>query len=201
MTVTTPTINLLSRQRRVMSQERLQKRRGVTFAALVLVIYLAVFVPVILYRVFLGAQVRGVEKKIAEQEGVIGQYQAVENKYVLVASKLDSLGSFLETRRDTRQILESVYTLLPAETTLSTINFGNRGEAVEVNGLADTVFSFETLVSNVRGAVATGQFARALFSSVSRGESGEYAFGLELYLSSTEEETQEKETIGGEEDL
>ena len=168
------TISKIRKQRRL-------KQLGLRGLTIIVTAAAAAMVGLSGYNLILSRQIRSLKQKIEVSIDRIENLRQVESKQVYLLSKLKSFETILSSQERHQAIAETVFSVLPAGTSLDGFMLGKEGEV----NLSGSVPGFEWLnqiLANVRLSQTRLPIVQARMDKVNFGKDGTVGFSLNLVL-------------------
>lgn len=175
-----PSINLLKKTKRIYDRQSRRRKRIINLSTIALIIYLAILLPIVGFRIYLSAAINSVRRQIDQKTQAIQILQPREQKATLLASKLSNISIALNSRTPFQQILKDMYVLYPDRTSIQSVSLENKNQSILVGAIANDIFSLEELFNAFRSAIDNNQYQQINITSLSRSSEGEYQISAEI---------------------
>lgn len=180
-----PKVNLAGNrveQRKAADRKKTSVTRGSVIA---LVVFLAIFVPVLIIRFSFNIRKNNIEDDIAQLTNDIKSLEAAETKYLLLTTKSTAILSLESDRVIVQPKILEVYEIMPQGTTIDDVSFGEGGDFLDVSLVAVDVFALGDLLKNVTDSVGT-RFTMVRIDSTRRSDDGTYQVAMEIHFAGQE---------------
>lgn len=175
-------INFLRERVRLQEAVLQSDKRIALFTSLGLGVFLTVVVGIVSYSLFLGSQLRALEESIAETDTRLASMVKVESAYGQRKSMLSLARLVMEKRTKAWDAISYLYTLIPKESTIESINLSGADESLEFTVKAPTVFAYKQLSSVLQSEQVSSGGYQTTLGALDRHKDGSYSLEVRLFI-------------------
>lgn len=175
-------INFLRERVRLQEATLRSDQRIALFTSIALGVFCTIVVAVVGYSVFLKSKLSATEQAIVAVDEKIQSLRTVESSYGQRQMILALASQVVEKRTKAWDAISYLYTLMPREAAISSINLSGSDGSLEFTVVAPTIFSFRDLSEALQSPAVTTSGYRPSLGSLSRAKDGSYSLAVRLYI-------------------
>lgn len=176
-------INFLRERVRLQEAVLQSDKRIALFTSLGLGIFLTIVVGIVSYSFFLASQLSALQAGIVDADNRLASLAKIESAYAQRKSMLSLSRLVMEKRTKAWDAISYLYTLIPKESTIESINLSGVDESLEFTVKSPTVFAYKQLSTILQSdQVANGGYQTTL-GALDRRKDGSYSLEVRLFIS------------------
>jgi len=175
-----PNINLLQKTKRIFDKHARKRKRITSVSTIALVIYLAILLPIVGYRIFLSTTLNSIRRDIDQKTQGIQQQQAKEQRQILLSNKLTNISEALDNRILFHELLIEMFELFPENASLQSVDLNKADNKITVSGIVSSVFTMSELFQSFTQSLESNLYAQITITSLTKSSEGEYSVSAEI---------------------
>lgn len=175
-------INFLRERVRLQEAVVLSDKKIALFTSIGLGVFLSVVVGIVGYSFFLQSKLIALENAQTQLESRLTTLSPVSRKYSTRAALIALSKLVVEKRTKAWDAITYLYTIIPKESSIESINLSSQNESLSFTVRAPNVFSYTTLSTLLQSDQVVTSGYKPSLGTLTRHEDGSYSLEVQLFI-------------------